>query len=129
MSPIPPVPSSRPPTIDQLVAFDLESAERIRAVVKRVEAMAPARRAGQQGIDQWTNSHVYAYCASGATAASGGTLGSGSAVLCVPGQRPLTAGTEPSFTFENAGGAFGGPAFILLGWVDNGWSVVVAPCS
>jgi hypothetical protein len=69
----------------------------------------------------------YGYCASGATAAVGATLGGGSAVIQVKTGSALTTGplTVP---FDNAGGAITGPKYLLLLWAEGAWSACVSPC-
>lgn len=68
------------------------------------------------------------YLASGTiTAASGASLGTGTAVLCSDSGGSLTA-TTTTVTLWNYGGAITGPVYFLAAPYGSDWTPVVVPC-
>lgn len=123
----PAVPPPTPPLGGGPVLFGRETADRTKTAVKYVEGMFRGHsRRGDEPSALATG--VYAYLASGTiTAASGGTLGSGTVQICARSGATLTA-NGPNIPVYNAGGSITGPAYMLLQWADGDWVVAVAPC-
>lgn len=116
------------PLDNGLVAFDRDSAARTADAVRYVERQARGGAPGQRRVPRFAvNTGFYAYTSGGISAASGGTLGSGSAQLCSRNAAALTADGD-TVTVYNAGGAVAAGTFLSVTWVDGDWSTSVAPC-
>lgn len=82
---------------------------------------------GGQGGGGTTDPGAYFYTSAGLTAASGSTLGTGSAVFCTRVGTALTA-TANSVTIYNAGGAVAAATYFSGVMTDGDWSTSVCPC-
>lgn len=108
--------------------FSRRNGRRIKQGILRVERQPRQTDPKASDYTAAMRPGCYAYCASGATAASGDTLGTGTAEIRVRNGADISASSGITVSFYNAGGAITGPCRVLLTWADGAWSGCVAPC-
>ena len=119
-----------PPTENPLVALDLRSAQRTKAVVEAFELMPkPGGYRQGQGLNTWLiPAKIGVTMSSGVSARSGSTPGSGQVTLYTLTSGALTATSKTVTAYNLSSTAVAGSAYVGLVWASGVWWVMWEDC-